>query len=127
MLISLTAGFRLGVLLERLVLSRLNDTPGDSTLLATLGLGLVLSNTLFLIFGAEPESIYLPYATTSGTHGGVRLPIAQVYAAGATIGVMVLLYFFPDRTQLRLAIRATVQNRSDAERVGMCTHRIRAL
>lgn len=127
MLIALPAGFLLGVLLERLVLSRLIDTPGDSTLLATLGLGLVLSNTLFLIFGAEPESIYLSYATTSITLGGVRLPIAQLYAAGATFGVMVLLYFFLNRTELGRAIRATAQNRVGAEIVGVNTHRIHAL
>src|SRR5690625_6810186 len=36
MLIALPAGFLLGVLLERLVLSRLIDTPGGSTLLPRL-------------------------------------------------------------------------------------------
>ena len=127
MLIALPAGFLLGVLLERLVLSRLVDIPGDSTLLATLGLGLVLSNALFLIFGAEPESIYLPYATTSFTVAGVRLPIAQLMAAAVTLTVMVILWFFLNRTELGRAIRATAQNRIGAEIVGVNTHRIHAL
>lgn len=127
MLIALPAGFLLGVLLERLVLSRLVDIPGDSTLLATLGLGLVLSNALFLIFGAEPESIYLPYATTSFTVARVRLPIAQLMAAAVTLTVMVILWFFLNRTELGRAIRATAQNRIGAEIVGVNTHRIHAL
>lgn len=127
MLIALPAGFLLGVLLERLVLSRLVDIPGDSTLLATLGLGLVLSNTLFLIFGAEPESIYLPYATTSFTVAGVRLPIAQLMAAGVTLTVMVILWFFLNRTEPGRAIRATAQNRIGAEIVGVNTRRIHGL
>ncbi len=127
MLIALPAGFLLGVILERLVLSRLVDIPGDSTLLATLGLGLVLSNALFLIFGAEPASIYLAYATTSYTIAGVRLPIAQLMAAGVTLTVMVILYFFLNRTEIGRAIRATAQNRIGAEIVGVNTHRIHSL
>ncbi len=127
MLIALPAGFLLGVLLERVVLSRLVDSDADSTLLATLGLGLVLSNTLFLIFGAEPESIYLPYATTSINLAGVRLPIAQLLAAGVTLLVMVILYVFLNRTELGRAIRATAQNRIGAELVGVNTRRIHGL
>ncbi len=127
LLIALPAGFLLGVLLERLVLSRLVDIPGDSTLLATLGLGLVLSNTLFLIFGAEPESIYLPYATTSINLAGVRLPIAQLLAAGVTLLVMVALYLFLNKTEMGRAIRATAQNRIGAELVGVNTRRIHGL
>ncbi len=127
MLIALPAGFLLGVLLERVVLSRLVDIPGDSTLLATLGLGLVLSNTLFLIFGAEPESIYLPYATTSIELAGVRLPIAQLLAAGITLVVMTALYLFLNRTEMGRAIRATSQNRMGAELVGVNTRRIHGL
>src|SRR5690554_2680813 len=127
LLIALPAGFLLGVLLERLVLSRLVDIPGDSTLLATLGLGLVLSNTLFLIFGAEPESIYLPYATTSINLVGVRLPIAQLLAAGVTLLVMTALYVFLNRTELGRAIRATAQSRLGAELVGVNTRRIHGL
>lgn len=127
MLIALPAGFLLGVLLERVVLSRLVDSDGDSTLLATLGLGLVLSNALFLIFGAEPESIYLPYATTSINLAGVRLPIAQLLAAGVTLLVMAILYVFLNRTELGRAIRATAQNRIGAELVGVNTRRIHGL
>ena len=127
MLIALPAGFLLGVLLERVVLSRLVDIPGDSTLLATLGLGLVLSNALFLIFGAEPESIYLPYATTSVDLWGVRLPIAQLLAAGVTVVVIVALSLFLGRTETGRAIRATAQNRIGAELVGVHTRRIHGL
>lgn len=127
MLIALPAGFLLGVLLERVVLSRLVDADPDSTLLATLGLGLVLSNALFLIFGAEPASIYLPYATTSINLGGVRLPIAQLLAAGVTLLVMVVLYLFLNRTETGRTIRATAQNRIGAELVGVNTRRIHSL
>lgn len=127
LLIALPGGFLLGVLMEKLVLSRLVDVGGDSTLLATLGLGLVLSNILFLIFGAEPASIYLPYATTSFDLFGVRLPIAQLLAFLVTVVVLAALYFFLNRTETGRAIRATAQNRTGAELVGVNTRRIHGL
>src|SRR5690554_3004246 len=80
LLIAAPAGFLVGVVLQRLIIARLVDIPGDSTLLVTLGLGLVIANVLFLIFGAEPKSIYLPYATQTVYLAGVRLPVAQLIA-----------------------------------------------
>ncbi len=127
LLVVLPLGFLLGVILEKLVLSRFVDSPGDATLLVTLGLGLVFSNALFLIFGAEPQSIYIRYATRSFTLGGVRLPIAQLIAGGVTLAVILGLWLILNRTEVGRAIRATAQNRLGAEIVGVNTHRMHSL
>lgn len=127
LLVALPLAFLLGAGLERLVLARLVDAPGDSTLLATLGLALIVSNTLFLIFGAEPESIYLPYATATVSLAGVRLPVAQLIAGGITLLVILLLYLFLNRTELGRAVRATAQNRLGAELVGINSRVIHGL
>src|SRR5690606_27781207 len=95
--IALPAGLILGTLIQRVVLARLVDSPGDSTLLATLGLSLVIANTLFLLFGAEPASIYVPYATATVDVGGVRLPVAQLIAGAITLAVIAALWLFLNR------------------------------
>lgn len=127
LLIAVPSGFLVGMVLQRLVIARLVDIPGDSTLLVTLGLGLVISNVLFLIFGAEPKSIYLPYATKTVTLGGVRLPVAQLIAGAITLVLIVLLWLLLTRTEVGRAIRATAQNRLGAELVGINTPLIHAL
>lgn len=127
LLIAVPLGFVLGALLQRLILARLIDAPGDSTLLATLGLALIISNLLFLVFGAEPQSIYLPYATATITLAGVRLPVAQLIAGGITLLVIAGLYLLLSRTELGRAVRATAQNRLGAELVGIDTRVIHAL
>lgn len=127
LLIAVPLGFVVGAALQRLVLARLIDAPGDSTLLATLGLALIISNALFLVFGAEPQSIYLPYATATVTLAGVRLPVAQLIAGGVTLVVIVGLYLLLSRTELGRAVRATAQNRLGAELVGIDTRVIHAL
>lgn len=127
LLIAAPVGFLLGALVQRVVLSRLIDASSDSTLLATLGLALVISNVLFLIFGAEPKSIYVPYATRTVTLGGVRLPVAQLTAGAITLVVIVALWLLLTRTEFGRAVRATAQNRLGAELVGINTPRIHAL
>lgn len=125
--IALPAGLVVGGLIQRLVLARLVDSPGDSTLLATLGLSLVIANSLFLLFGAEPQSIFLEYATATVTVAGVRLPIAQLIAAGITLVIIIALWLLLNRTEVGRAVRATAQNRLGAELVGVNTRSIHAL
>ncbi len=120
-------GFLVGVVLQRLVLSRLIDAPGDSTLLVTLGLALVIANVLFLVFGAEPKSIYLPYATATVTLAGVRLPVAQLIAGAITLVIILALWLMLRRTEVGRAVRATSQNRLGAELVGINTPGIHSL
>lgn len=127
LLIAGPAGFLVGVVLQRLLLARLVDIPGDSTLLVTLGLGLVISNILFLIFGAEPRSIYVPYATKTVMLSGIRLPVAQLIAGGVTLLIITALWLLLTRTEVGRAVRATAQNRLGAELVGINTPRIHAL
>ncbi len=127
LLVALPLGFLLGVLLERLVLSRLVDAPADSTLLATLGLALVIQNTLLLIFGASPRSLYVPYATATVRLGPVTLSLIQIVASAIILLVIIGLYIFLTRTESGRAVRATAQNRLGAELVGINTRVIHAL
>ncbi len=127
LLIAVPAGLITGWIVQRVVLSRLIDAPGDSTLLATLGLSLVIANTLFLLFGAEPRSIYLPYATATVSLAGVRLPVAQLIAGVITVVAITALWLVLTRTETGRAVRATAQNRLGAELVGVNTRQVHAL
>jgi branched-chain amino acid transport system permease protein len=124
LLLALPAGYLLGLVAERLVLNRLVDAPEGSTLLATLGLGLVLSNALQLVFGAEPRSVYTPYATATLALGGVTLSVPLLLAGVVALAIIGLLSWFLARTELGRAVRATAQNRLGAELAGIDTRRI---
>ncbi len=121
LLIVLPLGFALGFALERLVLSRLVDAPEDSTLLATLGLALIVSNTLLLFFGAEPKAIFVPYATTTIQAGPVTLSVPLMLAGGVALFIIVGLSALLNYTTPGRAIRATAQNRLGAELIGIDT------
>lgn len=127
LLVALPLGFLLGVGLERLILNRLVDAPEGSTLLATLGLSLVIQNVLLLIFGASPRSLNVAYGSATVHIGPVTLSLVQLVAGGVVLCVILGLYLFLNFTEQGQAVRATSQNRLGAELVGIDTRTVYSL
>lgn len=123
--------FLLGYLTHRLVLSRLLGAGEQTTKLATLGIGLIVSNALLLQFGAQPQTVFTEYATNSWPLRflGLDLRVSEVrFIAVAVTTVLILaLNLVLYRTELGRAIRATAQNRLGAELQGVDTRRIHAI
>lgn len=113
--------------LERLILNRLVDAPEGSTLLATLGLSLVIQSVLLLIFGASPRSLNVAYGSATVQLGPVTLSLVQLVAGGVVLCVILGLYLFLNFTEQSQAVRATSQNRLGAELVGIDTRTIYSL
>ncbi len=126
-LAALPLGFALGYAIERLILARLPQGLGNASLLATLGLGLIFSNSLFLGFGAQPQSVNVPYAIATVNFAGARLSIPFVVAGAVTLVAILALNALLYRTELGRAIRATAQNSLGAELQGVDTGRVRAI
>ena len=127
LLVALPLGFLLGVGLERLILNRLVDAPEGSTLLATLGLSLVIQNILLLTFGASPRSLNVAYGTATVQLGPVTLSVVQLAAGGVVLLVILGLYLFLNFTEQGQAVQATSQNRLGAELVGIDTRTVYSL
>ena len=126
-LVALPLGFALGYAIQRLILARLPEGLGNASLLATLGLGLIFSNSLFLGFGAQPQSVNVPYAISTINLAGARLSIPFVVAGAVTIVAILALNALLYRTELGRAIRATSQNPLGAELQGVDTGRVQAI
>lgn len=127
LLIAIPAGFALGYAIERLILSRIPEGVGNASLLATLGLGLIFSNAIFLGFGARPQSVLTSYSSSVLRFGGVQISIPFLVAGGATVLAILCLDALLYRTELGRAIRATAQNPLGAELQGVDTRRIQAV
>lgn len=127
LLVALPASFLLGLALERLLLGRLIDAPEGSTLLATLGVSLVIQNLLLLRFGAAPRSLNVAYSSATVALGPLTLSLIQLVAGGLVLLCIVALYLFLSFTERGRAVRATAQNRLGAELVGINTRSVYAL
>ncbi len=111
-----------GFLLEWSVISRLYHRPLD-TILATVGISLILQKGIELWFGALPQTIYTPIPGLVSLFGvdypGYRLFVIAV--ATGLIGVTLAVFRF---TAFGVDLRAIIQNRTMAEALGIDARRV---
>jgi len=116
-----------GYLVEKVFIAPIARAPEHSSILMTVGIGLVISNLLLFGFGAQPQSIYTSYSTATLRLGAVTFSLPLTLSFGITVGVIVGLYLMLSRTELGRAMRATAQNRDAAELVGVNAAHVRGL
>jgi len=116
--------FAIGVIMEKLIVSRLYGNEIDS-LLATWGVSLILQQLARSIFGAQPVNVKAPsflqgnIGTGDVTFSYVRIFII-VMMIFCLVGVWLLMY----RTNFGSKMRATMQNRSMAQCLGINTKKM---
>ncbi|MDW8065216.1 branched-chain amino acid ABC transporter permease [Thermoflexus sp.] len=121
--------FILGVILYRLLFVPLAGRPRytEATLLLSFGLALGVEG----LMGAWWTGIYRAanpaYATRSISFGSFYIPEGQLYATAMSVGMLLALWAFLQNTRIGRAIRATMQNRTAAQIVGVDVERISAL
>jgi urea transport system permease protein len=113
-----------GMLIEATVVRFLYGRPLD-TLLATFGIGLILTQVVRICFG-DTIGVKAP----SWLQGGwevvpdIVLPHARIFAIIFCIACILMMYFIVGKTKLGLLLRATTQNRQMAGALGVPTRRV---
>lgn len=119
--------FGFGWLVQSTLMNRLTSDVGHARpLLVTLGLALLITNTLLMIFGGRPQSVPSPYAGSVqilGALADVPRIIAFLGAVAVAAGLIVILRKSP----LGLSIRAVAANDMGASLVGVNVKRIYAM
>src|SRR5438552_868022 len=116
-----------GYLMEVCLIRFLYGRPLD-TLLATWGVGMILQETVKLVFGANLQEIHLPEALRGHVQfGEVSIPSYRIFTVGVTLLCLLLVYLWFYRTSFGLKVRAVVQNRPMAAALGISTRRVDSL
>lgn len=116
-----------GWIIERFVLSHLNNRPLD-TILATWGVGIMLQQGVRLLVGGELRYVQMPEALSSSTELlGVQLPIYRVFLFMIAFALFGLTWWIMHRTMTGMKLRAIIQNRSIAASFGINPRRIYGL
>jgi branched-chain amino acid transport system permease protein len=125
LLVSVPVMFLLGAAVQRGILAGAIGKPLENQLLITLGLALLIDNSLLLFFGPNPQSVSLPGDRGVPIFGGVAT-VSRLMAFGVALVLAALLYVLLQRTRLGTAIRAVAASNSGAQLVGIDTRRIYA-
>ncbi len=126
-IVILPAAVLLGYFVERIFIAPIAHAPEHTSILMTVGMGLVISNVLLFGFGAQPQSIYTAYSTSTFHVGGVTFSLALTVSFLITVGAIAGLYAVLTRTEIGRAMRATAQNRDAAELMGVNSAQMRGL
>jgi len=109
----------LGLFVERVNFRPLRNMPYMTSLVASLGMSLVIENAILLLWGParRPFEVELPIPALR--IGGIQLSGSRVLAVLVCLLVMVILDFLLRRTRLGMAIRATILDHDAATLMGI--------
>ncbi|MFN2357309.1 MAG: branched-chain amino acid ABC transporter permease [Desulfotignum sp.] len=118
----------LGVFLEFAVLRRAKNPNILSTIVITIGLEMVLLGLVSWKFGAEHKTMPFPIGPyDSFIIGDIFIAKLEALTLVSALVLMGLLFFFFRYSRLGLAMKATQQNSTAAQIVGIRTNRIMML
>ena len=117
----------LGVALDRTIFRRLRGQPLISSVLATIGLAILLENVALLVWGPRPERIPSPLPITAIEIGPIFATAPRLFAVGVTIVTIIVIHFLMRHTRLGKAMRATFQQQEAAALSGINIDRIYSL
>jgi len=119
--------FAFGYALQASLINPFITRPEHSQFLLLVALGIIIANTLLIIFGPDARAVQTVYAYDSFQVGAVIVDAAKIYAGAAALVVTAALFAFFRLTLLGKAIRACADNHTGALVVGLDVARLYAL
>lgn len=120
-------GALFGVLLygaiARPLLARAGKGFETSVMIATVGISIALQNALLLVYGGQP--LRQPFSVAGGVPvAGFVLPLQNIVIFAVALVIMATLALLIGKTRMGRAIRATAQNRTAAQLMGVPVGRV---
>jgi branched-chain amino acid transport system permease protein len=124
--ITMTLMFLLGMFIYLTLFPRVVESPRyvEMTVLLTFALALVTEGVMGYFFTGIYRSLSPSYATQVFRFGPIFVPKGQLYASLLSLGLLIMLAVFLQFTRIGYAIRATMQNRTAAQIVGVNVRRV---
>lgn len=119
LLIGMPLLFILGAVIQRVLIDPVLEAPEMNQILLTVGLGLVLTNTVQLLFTADYRQIRTSYSETTLRPLGLFVNVPYLISFLVALALAIALYWFLMKTDFGRSLRATAQNREAAKLMGI--------
>ena len=128
LLITVPAMFLLGVALEFCFMRRLRESDRTGmSILVTFAVAIVIEGVLSAVYGVDYVQLHASYVDKSVHVLGFYLPWIYLIGFGLAVVLLAGLYLMLYRTQFGRAVRASLQNRTAADLIGINVSRTRTL
>lgn len=114
----------IGFLYEKSVFHPLRNRSPLNFAIATVGVGIFLKNLALIIWGADPRGMRPVLGATHFKVFGISISSQHVFIGLITILLLISLYLLFFRTRLGRKMRATAQNSTMAQMLGVNTNNI---
>ncbi len=111
--------FLWGAFLQKAFINRVLNALPQNQILLTIGLGLIMSNSMMLLFTSDYRILTTSYSSSSFTVAGLSVSQPLLYSFLITCAITAGLFWFLQRTDTGQAIRATAQDRDAAQLMGI--------
>jgi branched-chain amino acid transport system permease protein len=128
LLITVPIMFLVGVALEFFFMRRLRE--GDRTgmsILVTFAVAILIEGILSAVYGVDYVQLHASYVDSSVYVFGFYLPYIYLIGFGLAVALMAVLYWMLYRTKFGRAVRASLQNRTAADLIGINVSRTRTI
>jgi branched-chain amino acid transport system permease protein len=119
--------FVTGYALQAALINPFVGRPEHEQFILLVGIALIVTNGLLMLFGPDARHVDLPYAYDSLALGPLLLDKVRVYAAGTALLVTAALFAFFRYSRTGTSIRACADNLLGAAVVGLDFKRLYAL
>lgn len=113
------ASFCLGIVLYEILLSRLQGSEIERSVLTTLGLSMVLQNGAIFLLSTTPRTVRTEFSFSALSFAGIGVPTARAIAALLAIVAFIATWCALRYSQIGRAIRGVAQSRDAAFMVGI--------
>jgi branched-chain amino acid transport system permease protein len=128
LLITVPAMFLLGVAMEFFFMRRLRDADRTGmSILVTFAIAILIEGILSAIFGVDYVQLHASYVDKSVHVLGFYLPYIYLIGFALAVLLMAALYYMLYRTKFGRAVRASLQNRTAADLIGVNVNRTRTI
>ena len=117
--ITAPALFLWGAFLQKVFVNRVLNALPQNQILLTIGLGLIMSNTVMLIYTSDYRILTTSYSSSSFLLGDLSVSSPLLYSFLVTAAITAALAWFLLKTDTGQAIRATAQDREAAQLMGI--------
>lgn len=127
LLITMPAMFALGVAIEWAFIRPLKKDRTQLSILVTFAIALIIEGVLANLFTNDYRQLHTWYTESSVHILGFYLPYIYVFAFGLSVVLLGALYFLVYRTTFGRSLRATMENRTAAQLIGIDVERVSAI
>lgn len=124
---ALVSSVLLGLAIEKFIMRKMIGQPVFSAVLVTVGLGVIITSLVLMIWGGEQQRIDVKYASDIVMFGGLRMRVSQIAVIAVLALALLSTHVFFRYSRFGIAMRAVAADQRTASLMGISVARVQSV